>query len=138
MKKIIIIIVICFGAYTVVSQYSGTPSIRSIKSFVPFIKHELSTSDKAIKNAFDNKFSDLQIGGSGQVIKILPDDNKDKRHQRFILKLGSGQTLLIAHNIDLGVCQASCRLFLKGHDIFGKPHFHRNLSEEALRFPSIG
>ena len=32
---------------------------------------------------------------------ILPDDNKGSRHQRFILQLNSGQTLLIAHNIDI-------------------------------------
>ena len=32
---------------------------------------------------------------------ILSDDNDGSRHQRFILRLDSGQTLLIAHNIDL-------------------------------------
>jgi len=32
---------------------------------------------------------------------ILPDDNDGSRHQRFILQLNSGQTLLIAHNIDI-------------------------------------
>lgn len=101
MKKWIIIIVICYGAYTGVSRYSETPPIRSLKSFVPFATHELSTSDKTIQNAFDNKSRDLQVGGSGKVIKILQDDNKGKKHQRFILKLSSGQSLLIAHNIDL-------------------------------------
>ena len=35
------------------------------------------------------------------VIKILPDDLKGSRHQRFILRHSSGQTILIAHNIDL-------------------------------------
>lgn len=39
--------------------------------------------------------------GSGEVIRLLPDDNKGNRHQRFIIKLSSGQTLLIAHNIDI-------------------------------------
>ena len=34
-------------------------------------------------------------------METLPDDNKGTRHQRFILKLSSGQTLLVAHNIDL-------------------------------------
>ncbi len=43
----------------------------------------------------------MQVNGSGKVIKILPDDNQGIRHQRFILRLNSGQTLLFAHNIDL-------------------------------------
>ena len=101
MKKFLIIIVIFLSAYAVVSRYPENLSISSIKSLIPFVKHELSTSDKALKNAFDNKISDLQVGGSGKVIKILPDDNKGSRHQRFIIKLSSNQTLLIAHNIDL-------------------------------------
>lgn len=42
-----------------------------------------------------------QVQGSGRVTRILSDDNDGSRHQRFILQLSSGQTLLIAHNIDL-------------------------------------
>ena len=101
MKKFLIIILICIGAYAAVSRYTGNFSISSIKSLLPFAKSELSTSDKALKNAFDNKISEIQVGGSGKVINILPDDNQGSRHQRFILKLNSNQTLLIAHNIDL-------------------------------------
>jgi Protein of unknown function (DUF3465) len=101
MKKFLIIILICIGASAVVSRYPGNFPISSIKSLLPFAKSELSTSDKALKNAFDNKISEIQAGGSGKVIKILPDDNQGSRHQRFILKLNSNQTLLIAHNMDL-------------------------------------
>jgi hypothetical protein len=42
-----------------------------------------------------------QVSGTGTVIRILPDDTDGDRHQRFILRLASGQTLLVAHNIDL-------------------------------------
>lgn len=101
MKKFIIIILICIGAYAVVSPSHDSFSISSIKAFIPFANTKFSTSDKALKNVFENKISGVQIGGSGKVIKILPDDNKGSRHQRFILKLNSKQTLLIAHNIDL-------------------------------------
>ncbi len=42
-----------------------------------------------------------QATGSGTVVRVLSDDNDGSRHQRFILRLASGRTLLIAHNIDL-------------------------------------
>jgi hypothetical protein len=37
----------------------------------------------------------------GRVTRILADDRDGSRHQRFIIALDSGTTLLIAHNIDL-------------------------------------
>ena len=52
-------------------------------------------------DAYNNKQSDVQVTGIGTVIRTLTDDTKGSQHQRFILKLASGQTLLIAHNIDL-------------------------------------
>lgn len=42
-----------------------------------------------------------QVRGSGTVVRILSDDNDGSRHQRFILRLAGGRTLLVAHNIDL-------------------------------------
>ena len=54
-----------------------------------------------IENAFKHRQSDLQVQGAGVVIKILSDDNYGSRHQRFVLRLDSGHTLLIAHNIDV-------------------------------------
>lgn len=44
-----------------------------------------SGSADVIAAAYDNKTSDLQVQGSGVVVKILPDDNEGSRHQRFIL-----------------------------------------------------
>ncbi len=45
--------------------------------------------------------SGSQVNGSGTVVRVLSDDNDGSRHQRFILKLSPGKTVLIAHNIDL-------------------------------------
>ncbi len=58
-------------------------------------------NDAALKQAYESRQSDLQVQGDGQVIRLLPDDNDGSRHQRFILRLNSRQTLLVAHNIDL-------------------------------------
>ncbi len=95
MKKIIVIIILCIGIYGLSSNYPA------IKSFIPFTNQEFSTGDETIKKAFDNRYKNFQVGGSGKVVRILSDDNKGSRHQRFIIQLDSGQTLLLAHNIDL-------------------------------------
>ncbi|MDD2894534.1 MAG: DUF3465 domain-containing protein [Aliarcobacter sp.] len=54
-----------------------------------------------IDRAYQNKQSNVQVQGSGKVLKVLSDDNSGSRHQRFILKLPSNLTVLVAHNIDL-------------------------------------
>jgi hypothetical protein len=60
----------------------------------------LSAEDEILMSLFDRQASDVQVSGRGVVTQILADDNEGGRHQRFILALDSGQTLLIAHNID--------------------------------------
>ncbi len=58
-------------------------------------------NDQVLKQAYKSQQSDVQVRGSGVVIRVLRDDNVGSRHQKFILKLESRQTLLVAHNIDL-------------------------------------
>lgn len=58
-------------------------------------------SDERFLHAYENRQSNLQLSGQGVVEKLLSDDLDGSRHQRFILRLASGQTLLVAHNIDL-------------------------------------
>ena len=57
--------------------------------------------DQTLAAAFENHRSNVQVQGSGQITKVLADDNDGSRHQRFIVRVDSGQTVLIAHNIDL-------------------------------------
>lgn len=60
-----------------------------------------SESDRVIVDAFKKRRSNLIVEGQGTIIKNLPDDNIGDRHQKFIVKLASGHTIQIAHNIDL-------------------------------------
>ena len=60
-----------------------------------------ASSDDLFASAFEGRLGNFLVEGHGMVTRILPDDNNGSRHQRFIVKLASGQTLLIAHNIDL-------------------------------------
>jgi len=57
--------------------------------------------DSPIGRAFKNRTSNVQVEGEGVVTRILADDRSGSRHQRFIVRLKSGQTVLIAHNIDI-------------------------------------
>ena len=55
----------------------------------------------SLGDAYKKQQSNVQVKGSGKVVRILGDDNKGSRHQKFILRISSGKTILIAHNIDL-------------------------------------
>ena len=61
----------------------------------------VSGTGDALATAFANHRSNVQVQAGGSVSKILSDDNEGSRPQRFIVRLASGQTVLIAHNIDL-------------------------------------
>jgi hypothetical protein len=60
-----------------------------------------ASGNEAIAQAFQSQASGVQVTSEGVVTRVLPDDNEGALHQRFILRLASGQTLLIAHNIDI-------------------------------------
>ena len=60
-----------------------------------------SGDDDPIGRAFNSRQSGVQVEGEGVVTRILDDDLSGSRHQRLILQLSSGQTVLITHNIDL-------------------------------------
>jgi hypothetical protein len=92
MKKLFIALLIGIGVY---GYIQNNPDVIST-----FTKESIQ-NDQAITDAYQNKLSDIQVSGSGKVSRILGDDNQGSRHQRFILRLSSGQTLLVAHNIDL-------------------------------------
>jgi ABC-type glycerol-3-phosphate transport system substrate-binding protein len=110
MKKILALLVFLCFAFTGCNQTTDSKSENIItttdSSIVETTVTQKTTSttpsnDDIIKDLFNKKQSDIQVRGSGVVTKILSDDNDGARHQRFILKLNSGQTLLIAHNTDI-------------------------------------
>ena len=55
----------------------------------------------AITEAFIAHRNLPQVQGSGIVVKVLKDDTKGLKHQKFLLKVSDNITILIAHNLDL-------------------------------------
>ncbi len=93
MKKILWILVIVVAVAVGLGQ-NGSPLALFDGGSAP------ARSD-AIEKAWREQQSGVQVAGDGVVSALLSDDNKGSRHQRFILRLASGQTVLVAHNIDL-------------------------------------
>lgn len=60
--------------------------------------------------AFRNHSNGVEVQGTGTVTAILPDDVEGGRHQRFLVRVDPGPTILIAHNIDLAPRLASLRI----------------------------
>lgn len=111
-KKALAVLAICaiigWGMATAIPAAQSFPlNVRPFQVAIGSIPVE--ESDRVLQEAFDRQHSDLQIEGQGRISRILSDDLEGSRHQRFIVRLQSGQTVLIAHNIDLAPKIASIR-----------------------------
>ena len=60
-----------------------------------------SGNQAQIENLYRKRQSDVVVQVTAEVARLLPDDNDGSRHQKFILALDSGHTVLVSHNIDL-------------------------------------
>jgi len=60
-----------------------------------------SDDSEAIIAAYETQRSNAIVRTSATVHRLLLDDNQGDRHQKMILRLRSGHTVLLAHNIDL-------------------------------------
>ena len=91
-NAVLIAAAVGFVAFLLVSCASSGPTTEQRSS---------SLVDDPIGRAFASRSSDIQVEGEGTVSRVLADDLDGSRHQRFIVELASGQTLLITHNIDV-------------------------------------
>ena len=96
----LILIVIIAGSWLLV-QYptifpgAKEPSAQSSNE-IQALPHETD-----IRSLYDTQRSGVMVSTIGNVTRILKDDNDGHRHQRFLIIIPSGLTLLVAHNIDL-------------------------------------
>ena len=91
-QTIILFCAVILGLYVFIDRYD---------LFFDSTVQETTVAADRIGYLYQNKISDVQVEGEGQVTAILRDDLQGSRHQKFILSLPSGETLLISHNIDL-------------------------------------
>ena len=90
-----VVIAVAAGIYFILSRNEDQ------QASPPDVVAGTASDDAAIVQAFEQHASDVWVESQGEVTRLLPDDTEGSRHQRFILRLSSGHTVLVSHNIDL-------------------------------------
>jgi len=86
------------SAQPVPRQYSAPTQVAGAPATTPLIG---GGGDSDVINAQNQRARDVQVKITARVKRLLPDDRKGNPHQRFLLELSNGTTVLVAHNIDL-------------------------------------
>ncbi|MDH1005286.1 DUF3465 domain-containing protein [Acinetobacter junii] len=96
---IVTIIVVLIAAYVGIDLKQNNLNDNVVQTS---IVEEAAVDDQhKIMKAYKQQISKIQVQSKGEVKAILADDNDGSRHQKMILKLENGLTVLVAHNIDL-------------------------------------
>ena len=60
-----------------------------------------TTINAALLAAARAHASHVEVAARGRVTRLLPDDTEGARHQRFLVHIADGLTILVAYNLDL-------------------------------------
>jgi hypothetical protein len=101
MKKLVLIAALAAAAYFALFPGYGIPDGHEAAANLGVSLGARDSNGAVLEKAFANRISNQQVSGQGTVVRILPDDTNGSQHQRFIVRLDTGRTLLVSHNIDL-------------------------------------
>ena len=78
-----------------------SPSLKDFDLVSPNAS-KIDTADLSnVAELYDAQISGVMVVVAGEVTRILANDEKGSRHQRFIITTHDNVSVLIAHNIDL-------------------------------------
>ena len=95
-------VALCLSVVLLVSPATALPS--STLAVPAFFWQSMSKAigDSQVLHAYKSQLSNIIVEDvEGRVDKLLTDDLEGSRHQRFIMRMESGHTVLVVHNIDL-------------------------------------
>ena len=111
LRRALAIAVLALCAYLTIYRTRATHSAATTPAAPPAPTPPASASptaaatpvvdDPSIARAIADHAHEVTVDAAGVVSRVLPDDREGERHQRFIVRLPSGSTVLIAHNIDI-------------------------------------
>ncbi len=71
------------------------------REFGPGFPTDTRMGGSGLVELYVQQKSGVMVEFEARVYRVLEDDLEGSRHQRFILELSNGHTVLVAHNIDL-------------------------------------
>ncbi len=95
----LILLVVIVGVWLYSNHIS--PALKDIVVTTPGAAPVEKSALSNIAGLYETQTSGVMVAAIGEVTRILADDEKGSRHQRFIIKTHDSVTVLIAHNIDL-------------------------------------
>ena len=98
MRKAVAVAIIALCAYLAIDRVRVSKSVAQTESASPA---QSTLASSSVTLAYERHAQNVTVDGDGVVWRVLPDDNNGERHQRFLVRLPSGISLLIAHNIDI-------------------------------------
>jgi hypothetical protein len=108
MKNLFLAVLIVFSALFNVACDRGTSASHDAVQGTPSSQASNSatqingqTNGETVQSLYARRAKDVPVHDKGFVAKLLADDSNGSRHQRFLVKVATGQTLLFAHNLDL-------------------------------------
>jgi hypothetical protein len=96
-------IILCLLSLIVCSKKSNAPNEGRSACQSSNALNAILTPISVIDSLYANQGSNRSVTLKGSITRILADDMEGDRHQRFIIRLSNGRTLLIAHNVDIGM-----------------------------------
>ena len=94
-----LLVVLGLLGYQYYTQPQNTGSETA--GFQPDAAETAGVQSGAVEKAYADQRSKVWVEVQGRISRTLADDKEGSRHQRFILELDSGHTVIVAHNIDL-------------------------------------
>jgi Protein of unknown function (DUF3465) len=101
MKRLLLAVAIIVACLVGVTQCGCSATAIPTEPGADSEAKSVSGGDSSFARAFADRAGNLELEGQGTVSELLTDDTDGARHQRFIVRLDSGQTLLVTHNIDI-------------------------------------
>lgn len=101
MKKYFPLLLIAIAVFLTGEQFDLMPGGSEAPARTSSTIQDSDNGARAITRAFESQAENVPVQSSGRVVHVLADDTRGSQHQRFILALPEGHTVMVAHNIDL-------------------------------------